>query len=98
MPLEEVVRRPVVSEKSFKASEERRTHVFEVAPDADKAAVKKAVEKMFSVKVEDVRILNQRGKRVRSRVTRRLVGQRRTRRKAYVRLAEGSDINFSETA
>lgn len=96
--LAEVVRYPVISEKSQQQAESMRTIVFEVAPDADKTLVRRAVETMFSVKVDAVRILNAKGKRVRSRRTRALVGRRRLRKKAYVRLAEGQDINFTEAS
>lgn len=95
--LAEVIRYPVVSEKSQRLAETLRTHVFEVAPDADKALVRRAVEAMFpAVKVAEVRILNAKGKRVRTRQTGR-IGRRRLRRKAYVTLAEG-DIHFAEGA
>ncbi len=94
----DVIRHPVVSEKSLAAAEAGGVHVFEVAPSADKLSIRKAVEKMFSVEVADVRVANIRGKTVNSRQTRRVVGRRNMRRKAYVRLAEGHDINYSENA
>jgi len=96
--LADVIRYPIVSEKTTSSSEKQNTHVFEVARDADKLVIRRAVEKLFSVKVDEVRIVNVRGKQVRSRTTRRLVGRRRARKKAYVKLAEGQDINFTEAS
>ncbi|MGU9952127.1 MAG: 50S ribosomal protein L23 [Gammaproteobacteria bacterium WSBS_2016_MAG_OTU1] len=88
-----VIIAPVVSEKSTFAAEKERTAVFRVLPDANKKEVKLAVEKMFEVSVESVRISNVRGKKV-YRLGR--PGQRIGWKKAFVRLAEGNDINFAE--
>ena len=59
---------------------------FEVAPDANKIEVKRAVEELFKVKVQEVRLANVRGKVKRMG---RWSGKRRDWRKAYVRLKEG---------
>ena len=84
---------PVVSEKSTDLADRQRTAVFYVAPDARKDEIRRAVEKMFEVKVEKVRVINLRGKLVQ-----RLGhwGRRNARKKAFVRLAKGDDINFAE--
>lgn len=84
---------PVVSEKSTQLGDKKRIVSFRVAPDARKDEVARAAEKLFEVKVAKVRIVNMRGK-----MTARggVIGRRANWKKAYVRLAEGSDINFSE--
>jgi large subunit ribosomal protein L23 len=63
-----------------------------VATDANKLEIKKAVEKLFEVQVDDVRVVNQNGKKRRTRTG---IGVRSNWKKAYVRLAEGQDIDFS---
>jgi len=82
---------PHVSEKASVVAEKSQQVVFKVAPDATKPEIKKAVEQLFDVKVESVQVLNQKGKTKR---TARGLGKRSDVRKAYVRLAEGSDIDF----
>ncbi|GAA3923556.1 50S ribosomal protein L23 [Litoribacillus peritrichatus] len=82
---------PHVSEKASIVAENSQQVVFKVAPDATKPEIKKAVEQLFDVKVESVQVLNQKGKTKR---TARGLGKRSDIRKAYVRLAEGSDIDF----
>jgi len=82
---------PHVSEKASVVAENNQQVVFKVAPDATKPEIKKAVEQLFDVKVESVQVLNQKGKTKR---TARGLGKRSDVRKAYVRLAEGSDIDF----
>ena len=66
--------------------------VFKVLRDAAKQEVKAAVEKLFDVKVEDVRTLLVKGK---TKQTRHGMGKRSDWKKAYVRLAEGQEIDFS---
>jgi large subunit ribosomal protein L23 len=82
---------PVVSEKSTLAADRGNQVVFKVAKNAGKREIKAAVEKLFNVTVEQVRVLNQKGKVKR---TRHGLGKRNDSKKAYVRLAEGQDINF----
>lgn len=86
MNLHKIIIRPIVTEKSVLAKENENVIAFEVARSANKIEVKKAVEKLFEVKVDDVRLLNVRGKVKRLG---RNVGRRPNWRKAYVRLAEG---------
>jgi large subunit ribosomal protein L23 len=62
----DVLRRPVVSEKSYGLLDEQK-YTFEVDPDANKTEIKLAVEKVFKVKVADVNTLNRKGKRRRTR-------------------------------
>ncbi|MAZ86566.1 MAG: 50S ribosomal protein L23 [Cellvibrionaceae bacterium] len=83
---------PVVSEKAAMAGDASNQVVFKVLRDAAKQEVKAAVEKLFDVKVEDVRTLLVKGKTKR---TRHGMGKRSDWKKAYVRLAEGQEIDFS---
>src|SRR5215211_317550 len=86
MNANQIIRRPLVTEKSTILREEGNVLAFEVDPGANKIQVKSAVEELFKVKVEDVRLFNVRGKMKRMG---RYVGKRRDWRKAYVRLKEG---------
>ncbi|MGD8177369.1 50S ribosomal protein L23 [Marinimicrobium sp. ARAG 43.8] len=83
---------PVVSEKSAMAGEEGNQVVFKVASDANKLEIKTAVQALFDVKVESVRVLNVKGK---TRRTRFGIGRRSDWKKAYVRLEQGQDIDFA---
>jgi len=89
--LMETLRSPVISEKSTIAADVNRQFVFEVAPDSTKPEIRKAVEMMFDVKVEAVRVVNTKGKTKRAG---NKLGRRKDIRKAYVRLAPGNDIDF----
>jgi large subunit ribosomal protein L23 len=86
MNANQVIRRPLVTEKSPMLREDTNVIAFEVDPHANKIEVKRAVEELFKVKVEEVRLFNVRGKMKRMG---RWVGKRRDWRKAYVRLKEG---------
>lgn len=83
---------PHVTEKSAMPSGAATQVVFKVATDATKLEVKKAVEQLFEVQVDDVRVVNVKGK---TRRTRTGTGRRSDWKKAYVRLAEGQDIDFA---
>jgi large subunit ribosomal protein L23 len=86
MNANEIIRRPLVTEKSTLLREATNVIAFEVAPKANKIQVKQAVEELFKVKVEEVRLFNVRGKMKRMG---RNEGKRRDWRKAYVRLKAG---------
>ncbi len=86
MNANQIIRRPLVTEKSTILREEGNVIAFEVAATANKIEVKKAVEELFKVKVVEVRLFNVRGKMKRLG---RWVGKRRDWRKAYVRLKKG---------
>ncbi|MBI4496391.1 MAG: 50S ribosomal protein L23 [Chloroflexi bacterium] len=92
MHIFEVLRRPVVTEKSTRLQEENK-YVFEVAQEANKPMIKEAVEKAFNVKVLDVNTVMMRGK------TKRM-GPRHVRRpdwkKAVVTLRPGDRIEYFE--
>ena len=83
-----VIRGPHLSEKSHMAAESNQV-VLKVRPDATKAEIRQAVELLFEVDVENVTVVNVKGKNKRFGMTR---GRRNDWKKAYVRLAEGSDI------
>jgi large subunit ribosomal protein L23 len=83
---------PVVSEKSAAAGESSNQVVFKVLPTATKLEIKTAVQALFDVKVENVRVLNVKGK---SKRTRHGLGIRSDWKKAYVRLEQGQDIDFA---
>jgi len=89
-----VVLAPVVSEKSTFVADRNRQYVFRVADNATKPEIKAAVELMFKTKVDGVTVSNVKGK---ERRFGRLVGRKRSWKKAYVRLAEGQEINFAAT-
>ncbi len=89
MNLLEVIKRPLVTEKGHIKKEEERTLCFEVAPDANKVQIKAAVERLFKVKVEEVRTSNFEGK-IRRRG--RFAGYRSDWKKAYVKLRAGQKM------
>jgi large subunit ribosomal protein L23 len=89
MNIHTVVRRPLVTEKSVAKKEAERTLCFEVAPAANKTQIKSAVEKLFKVKVADVRTVSLEGK---LRRRGRFSGYRSDWKKAYVRLKPGEKI------
>ena len=93
--LMKVLLSPIVSEKSAMAADRANQFGFKVASDATKPEIAKAVELMFDVKVEQVRVVNIKGKNKRFGATQ---GKRKGSRKAYVRLAAGSDIDFGAGA
>jgi large subunit ribosomal protein L23 len=87
MNANEIIRRPLVTEKSTLQRDSGANIIaFEVAPHANKIEVKRAVEELFKVKVDEVRLANVKGKVKRMG---RWAGKRRDWRKAYVRLKEG---------
>ena len=85
-----VIRGPHLSEKAHFAAEKNQV-VLKVRKDATKKEIKQAVELLFDVKVDGVQVVNYHGKNKRFGMTR---GRRRDWKKAYVRLAEGSQIDF----
>jgi len=87
-----VILGPVVSEKSAIVAETSNQVVFKVLKDANKAEIAAAVEKLYSVEVENVSVLNVKGKTKR---TRNGMGKRSDWKKAYVRLAQGHEIDFA---
>lgn len=89
-----VVLAPVVSEKSTMLGDKSNQVVFRVADEATKPEIKAAIELLFKVKVESVQVANVKGKEKRFG---RFMGRRRNWKKAYVRIAQGQEINFTAT-
>jgi large subunit ribosomal protein L23 len=94
MTVYEVIRRPLVTEKGVDKKDNERTLVFEVSAGANKTQVKQAVEKLFKVKVDDVRTATFEGK---MRRRGRFMGYRSDWKKAYVKLKAGQKTpDFAE--
>ncbi|HEY7863613.1 MAG TPA: 50S ribosomal protein L23 [Thermoanaerobaculia bacterium] len=94
MRAQDMIRRPLITEKATRLKEAAGTICFEVAPEANKIEIARAITTLFGVKVADVRIANRRGKMKR---VGRFAGRRRDWKKAYVRLAPGEKtIEFFE--
>jgi large subunit ribosomal protein L23 len=85
----EVIRRPIITEKTTILREDGRTLVFQVAMRATKVDIKHAVERLFGSKVASVRTAISHGKVKRQG---RFVGQRPDWKKAYVRLRDGEKV------
>ena len=90
--LYQIIVGPHTTEKATIAGENTNQIVFKVSVNANKLEIKRAVEKLFSVKVETVNLLNVKGKLKRNRFGE---SRRNNWKKAYVRLAEGHDIDFA---
>jgi len=83
----DIIIAPVVSEKSYGLMEQN-VYTFLVDPTSNKTQIKIAVEQIFGVKVDSVNTANREGKRKRTRTG---FGQRKSTKRAYVTLREGSD-------
>lgn len=86
-----VLQEPHVSEKTALLADGSNQYGFKVTPDATKPEIKAAVEQLFGVQVRAVRTVNVRGK---SKRTQRGMSRRKNWKKAYVRLADGQEIDF----
>jgi large subunit ribosomal protein L23 len=84
-----IIRRPVITEKSTVLKDKNRDVCFEVAREANKTEIKKAVEQLFKVKVDSVRTQQCHGKEKR---VGRNVGRKNDWKKAYVRLKPGEKM------
>ncbi|MBP9012882.1 MAG: 50S ribosomal protein L23 [Smithella sp.] len=93
MEINKVVKRLLVTEKSTIGRDESNKYFFEVDRKANKLEIKSAVEKLFKVKVLDVRVMHVLGKKKRMG---RTIGQKSSWKKAVVTLAEGNRIEFAE--
>ncbi len=87
--LTDIIRRPLITEKTSIIREDGRTIVFEVARDANKVQIRTAVEKLLGAKVAGIRTSIAHGKIKRQG---RYVGQRPDWKKAYVTLREGQKM------
>lgn len=90
--LMQIIMAPQISEKSTFVADKHEQVVFKVATSATKPEIKAAVELLFKVQVEDVKVLVVKGKSKRSG---KVLGQRKSWKKAYVCLKPGQEINFA---
>ena len=93
MDIYHIIRRALVTEKSTSAKDESNKYIFEVDRRANKIEVATAVEKLFKVKVLDVHVMNIVGKKKR---VGRIMGEKRSWKKAVVTLTSGSRIEIHE--
>ena len=94
--LYDVLRRPIITEKSSFQSSKLNQVVFEVSKDATKAMVKEAIEMVFDVKVVRVNVMIMPAKRKLAGMSRRMVNRRRNYKKAIITLAPGDSIDVFE--
>jgi large subunit ribosomal protein L23 len=93
MNIYDVIKRPLVTEKTSVAREVNRVIAFEVAREANKIEIKDAVQRLFNVQVEEVKTVNVAGKVKR---VGKNIGKRSNWKKAYVTLKEGNNVDFFE--
>ena len=86
-----IILKPIITEKATKLSEFNKV-VFEVSPKSNKSEIRSAVEKLFSVKVKAVNIINTKGKVKRFKG---VLGKRNDMKKAVITLEEGNTIDIS---
>lgn len=87
-----IIKKPILTEKTKRLAKEGQ-YVFEVKKDANKKEIKEAIEKIFGVKVEKVRVLKIPSK---PRVFRGKLGEKKGYKKAIVKLEEGQKIEIFE--
>ena len=87
----DVIKAPIITEKTATLSQNGNVVVFSVDPKANKTQIKQAIEKIFNVKVESVNTLNSHPKK---RRVGKYTGMTNKYKKAIVKLAEGNSINF----
>ena len=85
----DIIKAPIITEKSASLAQDKNTITFSVSTKANKTEIKEAIEKIFDVKVESVNTLNVKPKKKR---VGRYTGTTTSYKKAYVTLAEGSTI------
>lgn len=93
MEMYRIIKRALITEKSTIVRDEKNKYIFEVDRKANKINIGKAVEKLFNVKVSNVHVMNVRGKKKR---VGRIIGQKRSWKKAIVTLEPGNRIEIFE--
>ena len=88
----DIIKAPIITEKSADLAQNKNTITFSVATDANKVQIKQAVEKIFNVKVESVNTVNVKPKKKR---VGRYTGKTNKVKKAIVKLKEGSSIELN---
>ncbi len=92
---EDIIIKPLMTEKCMNLQDNERKYTFRVSEDANKIQIRKAVEELFKVAVESVRIQRCLGKTVTRRIRRsRVTGRKPNWKKAIVTLKEGFEIDF----
>lgn len=95
----DIIKGPVISDKAYKLNQVRDQLVLRVHPDANKSMIRDAIEKLFNVKVKDIRTLIRKKSQSRSSTRRYNATPRISKRKiAYVTLAEGYSLNLFDQA
>ena len=89
----DVIVRPLITEKTSAAYQDRGEYTFQVHPDASKPQIRQAIEELFGVKVTNVWTASQRGKEKRMGQS---IGRRPNWKKAIVKLREGDTIEIFE--
>ena len=92
----EIIKKPLLSEKAQRASQEQHKLVLEVHPHANKPLIKAALKKLFNVEVENVNILIRKGKK-RNILRRRVAVKGSDRKIAWVTLKEGYSLDLFGT-
>jgi large subunit ribosomal protein L23 len=90
----DIIKRPLMTEKSTSIGEKQNAYVFEVSKDADKVEIKRSIETLFDVKVKDINTMVTHGKL--KRVGGKHLGRRSAWKKAIVTLKEGYKIQLVE--
>ena len=93
MEIHQIIKKILVTEKSTAARDKSNKYFFEVNPKANKVEISAAVEKLFKVKVADVRVMHVLGKKKRMG---RTLGQKSSWKKAIVTLVAGNHIEIAE--
>lgn len=88
-----IIRRPIITERAAESQESQRKYIFEVATDANKIDIRRAIEDLFDVDVSKVNTTSVRGKFKRLG---RFAGRRQDWKKAVVTLVEGNSIDLFE--
>ena len=91
----DLIKRPIITEKTNTQKDAHNQVTFEVDPRSNRIEIQRAVEKIFNVKVSDIRTMHVRGKIKRRG---RILGKRRNWKKAVVTLMPGERIEFFEGA
>ncbi len=95
----DIVKGPVISDKAYKLNKKLKQLVLEVHPDANKPLIKNAIEKLFKVKVKEVRTsIRKKWKKKATAIRHKARPVRSKRKTAYVTLAEGYTLNLFEQA
>jgi len=90
---QDIVIRPIISEKMEYLQEAQRKYAFKVHPGANKIQIRNAIETIYKVAVTDVNVMNRMGKKRRVRYTE---GRRSSWKRAVVTLKEGDTIEYFE--